>query len=93
MKQQRVNLQKRIPLKSLEALADVFKDNPYRHSASEISDLTGIAARTVRELLLVYDRRPDLVKQVLADKLSLYQAGKLMRAAPSKWKAQPKTRL
>ena len=89
----RTSLHKRLPLAALETLKGFFKENPHRHPPAEISEKTGVNVRTVRVLLLIWDRRPDLVKQVLADELSLYKAGELMRAEPSKWRKQTRTRL
>jgi hypothetical protein len=92
MNNDRVNMHLRMPLKSLEALAELFKDNPYRHTVEEISEKSGIAKRTIRELLLVHARRPDLAQEVFNDQLSLYQAGKMMRAEPAKWKPKRRSR-
>lgn len=87
------NLHKRLPVAALASLAEFFKDNPHQYSPGWISEKAGVRIRTVRVLLLIWDRRPDLVKQVLADELSLYKAGELMRADPSKWRKQTRTRL
>jgi hypothetical protein len=36
--------------------------------------------------------RPDLAQEIFNDQLSLYQAGKLMRAEPAKWKPKRRSR-
>jgi hypothetical protein len=40
----------------------------------------------------VYDRRPDLIKQVFVDEISLYRAGQITRAEPDLWKPMKRTR-
>jgi hypothetical protein len=92
MTAQAINLENRISVESLRALAALFKSNPHKHTKAEIAAMTGIAPRTAREVMFVYDRRPDLVEQVFADDISLYRAGKLTRSEPNKWQKQRCTR-
>lgn len=86
------NFDKRLPVDSLKILADLFKGNPDKLGPVAISEQAGIATRTVREVILLNARRPDLAKEFFADKLSLYQAGRLMRAEPEKWQSKPRSR-
>ena len=94
MKNLQVNLQSRIPIDSLQILRGYFDgQNPRKYGSTEISQAAGVATVTVRNLLTLFDRRPDLLKLVFSDQLSLYRATKLMKAEPEKWLIRAKTRL
>ena len=87
-----INLQGRISVKSIKALALLFKGNPRKYTAVEIAKESGISSRSARELLFVYERRPDLIEQVFIDEISLYRAGQITRAEPDSWKPLKRTR-
>jgi hypothetical protein len=85
---------RRFPLEQLKALSELFeKHNPYRLGAVEIAKRAGVPHRSVRELLLVHSKRPDLVAAFFRDEISLHQAGREMRAEPEKWSTEPLSRL
>ena len=87
-----INLENTISVESLKALAKILKENPHQYTKDEIGSMTGIAPRTARELIFVYDRRPDLIDEVLKDEISLYRAVQITRAEPNTWKKQRRTR-
>ena len=80
-------------VKSLEVLAGIFKGNPSRFTAGEISEKAKISLQATHKLLLLHYRRPDLLKEVLADRLPVYKAIARMRTEPDKWVNTPRTRL
>jgi hypothetical protein len=87
------SLNRRLSVKTLKILADLFKGNPNRHTAAQISEKSGASQRTVRDLLLLHARRSDLLEKVLADQLSVIKAILEMRADPSRWQLKPRNRL
>jgi len=87
------NFDKRLPVESLKILADLFKGNPDKLGPAKISEKAGIATNTARAVILLNARRPDLAQEFFADRLSLHQAIRLMRAEPEKWETKPRTRM
>ena len=88
-----INLDIRVPVKSLKALENIFIGNPHRHTTAEISEAANVSKKYARELKLLHSRRPDLAELVFKDELSLYKAAFLMRQDPDKWQEQKRTRL
>lgn len=76
---------RRMPVKTLKILTDIFKDNPHRLGAREISKRASIPLNAARDLMLLSDRRLDLLGDVLGDRIALYKAIAAMRAEPEKW--------
>ena len=84
----RIVLKNRIPVEALKALEKIFsKGNAQLRTARDIAASVGISRRAVGDLQLVGRRRPDLLPEIFADRMSIYKATEMMRAEPSKWKS------
>jgi hypothetical protein len=88
----RINLEARISVDALKTLEKIFQGGIPKMTNAEISKASGISERTVRNLKYVQARRPDLLRQVFKDEISVARATMLTRADPEHWETVRRTR-
>ena len=87
--QVKVALKNRISVEALKALEKIFaKGGAQLQTAQAIAVSVGISRRTVCDLQLIDRRRPDLLPEIFADRMSISKAAEVMKAQPEKWKTE-----